>query len=106
MLGIADYPSFVVAVIVFLMIPGPGNLALITSTGKGGLRGGLAAIVPSRRPASSGSPSPKSHRPVGTVYTAYAQPIHACGRYYKKRPAYCAIAFPLRYKVTAGILFA
>jgi threonine/homoserine/homoserine lactone efflux protein len=40
--GIADYPSFVIAVIVFLMIPGPGNLALITSTGKGGLRGGLA----------------------------------------------------------------
>lgn len=42
MFGIADYPSFVVAVIVFLMIPGPGNLALITSTGKGGPRGGLA----------------------------------------------------------------
>ena len=29
--------------IVFLAIPGPGNLALITSTGKGGLRGGFAA---------------------------------------------------------------
>jgi hypothetical protein len=43
MLGVADYGSFVVAVIVFLMIPGPGNLALITSTGKGGLRGGLGA---------------------------------------------------------------
>jgi threonine/homoserine/homoserine lactone efflux protein len=43
MFGIADYGSFVVAVIVFLMIPGPGNLALITSTGKGGLRGGLGA---------------------------------------------------------------
>jgi threonine/homoserine/homoserine lactone efflux protein len=42
MFGIADYPSFVVAVIVFLMSPGPGNLALITSTGKGGRRGGLA----------------------------------------------------------------
>ena len=45
MFAIADYPSFVVAVIVFLMIPGPGNLALITSTGKGGLRGGLAATL-------------------------------------------------------------
>ena len=43
MFGIADYPSFVIAVIVFLMIPGPGNLALITSTGKGGLRGGCAS---------------------------------------------------------------
>lgn len=43
MLGVADYGAFVVAVIVFLAIPGPGNLALITSTSKGGLRGGLAA---------------------------------------------------------------
>jgi leucine efflux protein len=42
MFGIADYPSFVAAVILFLLIPGPGNLALITSTGKGGRRGGLA----------------------------------------------------------------
>ncbi len=41
----ASYASFVVAVIVFLMIPGPGNLALITSTGKGGVRGGLAATL-------------------------------------------------------------
>ena len=45
MVAIADYPSFVVAVIVFLMIPGPGNLALVTSTGKGGLSGGLAATL-------------------------------------------------------------
>jgi threonine/homoserine/homoserine lactone efflux protein len=43
MFGIADYPAFVVAIVVFLMIPGPGNLALITSTSKGGVRGGLAA---------------------------------------------------------------
>ena len=43
MFGVADYAAFVVAVIVFLMIPGPGNLALITSTGKGGVRGGMAA---------------------------------------------------------------
>lgn len=43
MFGITDYPAFVIAVIVFLAIPGPGNLALITSTGKGGVRGGLAA---------------------------------------------------------------
>ena len=43
MFGVADYAAFVVAVIVFLAIPGPGNLALITSTGKGGWRGGLAA---------------------------------------------------------------
>jgi leucine efflux protein len=41
--GIRDYWAFVVAVIVFLAIPGPGNLAIITSTGKGRLLGGLAA---------------------------------------------------------------
>jgi threonine/homoserine/homoserine lactone efflux protein len=43
MFGVADYGAFVAAIIVFLAIPGPGNLALITSTGKGGVRGGLAA---------------------------------------------------------------
>lgn len=43
MLGVTDYSSFVIAIIVFLLIPGPGNLALITSTGKGGIMGGLAA---------------------------------------------------------------
>ena len=43
MFGVADYAAFVVAIIVFLAIPGPGNLALITSTGKGGVAGGLAA---------------------------------------------------------------
>ena len=43
MAGIADYPAFVIAVLVFLAIPGPGNLALITSTGKGGRLGGLGA---------------------------------------------------------------
>ncbi len=45
MFGIADYGAFVVAIVVFLAIPGPGNLALITSTGKGGVRAGLAAAA-------------------------------------------------------------
>jgi leucine efflux protein len=45
MFGIADYGAFVAAIILFLAIPGPGNLALITSTGKGGIRGGLAATL-------------------------------------------------------------
>jgi leucine efflux protein len=45
MFGVADYGAFVVAVIVFLAIPGPGNLALITSTGQGGVRAGLAATL-------------------------------------------------------------
>jgi leucine efflux protein len=43
MLGVTDYGTFVVTIIVFLLIPGPGNLALITSTTKGRIRGGLAA---------------------------------------------------------------
>ena len=43
--GVADYGAFVVAVIVFLLIPGPGNLALITSTSKGGMAGGLGATL-------------------------------------------------------------
>lgn len=43
MLGITDYATFVITVLVFLLVPGPGNLALITSTSKGGIRGGLAA---------------------------------------------------------------
>jgi len=45
MFGVADYGAFVVAIIVFLLIPGPGNLALITSTSKGGIRGGLASTL-------------------------------------------------------------
>ena len=45
MFGVMDYGAFVVAVIVFLAIPGPGNLALVTSTGKGGVVGGLAATL-------------------------------------------------------------
>lgn len=45
MFGIADYGAFVAAIVLFLAIPGPGNLALITSTGKGGIQGGLAATL-------------------------------------------------------------
>ena len=43
MFGISDYGAFVAAIVLFLAIPGPGKLALITSTGKGGVRAGLAA---------------------------------------------------------------
>jgi threonine/homoserine/homoserine lactone efflux protein len=45
MLGVADYGAFVAAILVFLAIPGPGNLALITSTSKGGIAGGLGATL-------------------------------------------------------------
>jgi threonine/homoserine/homoserine lactone efflux protein len=43
--GISDYSAFVVAIVLFLAIPGPGNLALITSTSKGGMAGGLMATL-------------------------------------------------------------
>ena len=41
--GIRDFWAFVAVVVVFLAIPGPGNLAIITSTSKGRIFGGLAA---------------------------------------------------------------
>jgi threonine/homoserine/homoserine lactone efflux protein len=43
MFGVTDYGAFVAAIVIFLAIPGPGNLALVTATGQGGIRGGLAA---------------------------------------------------------------
>lgn len=45
MLGVTDYGTFVVTILVFLLIPGPGNLALVTSTSKGRIAGGLAATM-------------------------------------------------------------
>ena len=45
MFGVADYGAFVAAIVLFLAIPGPGNLALITSTSKGGFLGGMAATL-------------------------------------------------------------
>jgi leucine efflux protein len=45
MLGIADYGAFCVATLVFLALPGPGTLALLTSTAKGGFRAGAAATA-------------------------------------------------------------
>ena len=45
MFGVSDYGTFVVTIVVFLLIPGPGNLALVLSTSKGGVRGGLAATL-------------------------------------------------------------
>jgi threonine/homoserine/homoserine lactone efflux protein len=43
--GVADYWAFIIAVVVFLAIPGVGNLAIITSTSKGRIVGGLAATL-------------------------------------------------------------
>lgn len=43
MLGISDFGAYCAAILVFLALPGPGTFALLTSTAKGGLRGGVAA---------------------------------------------------------------
>lgn len=45
MFGISHYGTFLISFIALLILPGPGNLALISSTGKGGVRAGLAAIT-------------------------------------------------------------
>ncbi|MBQ0945679.1 LysE family transporter [Ideonella sp. 4Y16] len=42
-MGIADYPAFCAAIVLFLALPGPGTFALLTSTAKGGFRAGAAA---------------------------------------------------------------
>ena len=44
-LGISDYGAFCAAVLLFLMLPGPGTFALLTSTGKGGFRGGAGCTL-------------------------------------------------------------
>jgi leucine efflux protein len=44
MFGITNYSAFVIAFILLLLLPGPGNLALISSAGKGGLAGGVASV--------------------------------------------------------------
>jgi len=43
MFGIADFGAFCGAIFLFLALPGPGTFALLTSTSKGGFKGGAAA---------------------------------------------------------------
>ncbi|HEY0857843.1 MAG TPA: LysE family transporter [Albitalea sp.] len=45
MLGISDFGAFCAAILVFLALPGPGTLALLNSTAKGGFRAGAAATA-------------------------------------------------------------
>ena len=44
MFGITDFGTYIATILLFLLVPGPGNLALITSTTKGGIKGGLGSI--------------------------------------------------------------
>ena len=45
MFGISDYGAFAAAFVLLLFLPGPGNLALISSASKGGLAGGFASVL-------------------------------------------------------------
>jgi len=45
MFGVSDYGAFVAAFVLLLFLPGPGNLALITSTSQGRLKGGVASVL-------------------------------------------------------------
>lgn len=44
-MGLQDVWTFVVAVLVFLALPGPGTFTLLTATGRGGIRGGYTALA-------------------------------------------------------------
>lgn len=45
MFGVLDYGAFALAFVLLLFLPGPGNLALISATSKGGMAGGLASVL-------------------------------------------------------------
>ncbi len=45
MFGIHDYASFVAAIIVFQLIPGPGTLAILNATTRNGIGAGMGAVV-------------------------------------------------------------
>lgn len=43
--GITDIGTFVIAFLILLILPGPGNLALITATARGGIKAGMVATL-------------------------------------------------------------
>lgn len=45
MLGITDIGLFVTAFLILLILPGPGNLALLTATSKGGIKAGMLTTL-------------------------------------------------------------
>lgn len=45
MFGITNYPGFILAVLVFLAIPGPGLMAILAATGKQGMQAGFASTL-------------------------------------------------------------
>lgn len=45
MLGITEVWHLIAAMVVFLMLPGPGTFCILTSAAKNGLRGGFASVI-------------------------------------------------------------
>ncbi len=45
MFDIQHYGSFIAAVLIFQLAPGPGTLAILTATGRHGVSGGMAAVA-------------------------------------------------------------
>ncbi len=45
MFGIHSYPSFVLAIVAFQLIPGPGTLTILNATARHGIRSGMAAVL-------------------------------------------------------------
>ncbi|MDO8960190.1 MAG: LysE family transporter [Rhodocyclaceae bacterium] len=45
MFDIQHYASFIAAVLIFQLIPGPGTFAILAATGRHGVRGGMAAVA-------------------------------------------------------------
>jgi len=44
MFGIHNYASFVLAIVAFQIIPGPGTLAILSATARHGIRSGMGAV--------------------------------------------------------------
>jgi leucine efflux protein len=42
---IQNYPSFIAAIVIFQLIPGPGTLAILNATARDGVRAGLGAVA-------------------------------------------------------------
>jgi len=45
MFDIQNYPSFIAAVLLFQLIPGPGTLAILNATARGGVGAGMGAVA-------------------------------------------------------------
>lgn len=45
MFDIQNYISFIAAILVFQLIPGPGTLAILNATARNGVKAGLGAVL-------------------------------------------------------------